>query len=60
MMLLAAVRERKEIRRRITNVRLYDAELMRNEWVPTGDDYNEIIRLLDGGSYRPPSREGRN
>lgn len=38
--------ELEELRRLIDAVRTYDEKLDRLEEAPTGDDYNEIIRIL--------------
>lgn len=41
------------------NIARYDAELMRREIAPNGDDYNNIIDMLNGHGWRPPHLEGR-
>lgn len=44
---------------RLDGVARYDAELNRLELSPNGDDYNNLIDILNGHDWRPPHTEGR-
>lgn len=43
----------------LANVARYDAALNAVEIAPNGDDYNAILKLLNGADYNAPHTEGR-
>lgn len=48
-----------EAQRRVLNVGEYDRQLNALELTPNGDDYNNIMEMMNGADFRPPHTKGR-